>query len=330
MATKRFVILGMGAVGSILAFTLHESGHNIIGICRGEHYKQILDKGLQFERFNGNKSVLKCGQGFSVFNDYNSGKACLKTISKEDWVIITAKAYSIDGIIREYTDFLGSHGSVVLLQNGIGNEEIVKERIQNIEIFRGTTTMGAFLVEPGYVRHTGKGFTNLGYPNINYKDKNQKNIPKNMEKKVKELVDFFCDAGISTKFISEIDLILWEKIFINVGINAPAAIRNIPNGLLVESPKIMEQMKKAIVEAWSTGKSMGVPLEDTPEKYIELTYDVARKTAFNKNSMLQDLMRGKPTEIDFINGKIVDYAHKLGLNVPENEKLTEKIKKLEH
>ena len=88
-------------------------------------------------------------------------------------------------------------------------------------------------------------------------------------------------------------------------------------------------MRKAITEAWKVGKAMNIPLDDNPDRYIELAYDVARKTANNKNSMLQDLINKKPTEIDFINGKIVKLAKKLGIKVPENEDLTQKITELE-
>ncbi len=327
----RFFFLGMGAVGSLWASILLDQGCNqgckVFGFCRGKHYNEIKKKGLTFERLNGEISTIKEGDNFKVFNSFNAGKEALKTITDEDWLIITSKAYSLSDITTEYQDVLKNNESVLLLQNGIGNEEIVKEKIPKIKIYRGTTTMGAFLVKPGQIRHTGTGFTVLGYPRINYEKKGE--IPKKTIDKIQKLTALFNKVGIKSEYSSKIDLLLWEKIFINIGINAPASINNITNGKLVQSAEIMELMRKAITEAWNVGKTMNIPLDDNPDRYVELAYDVARKTANNKNSMLQDLLNKKQTEIDFINGKIVKFAKKLEIKVPENEDLTQKIMELE-
>jgi len=317
----------MGAVGSLWASILLDKGYQVFGFCRGKHYNEILKKGLTFERLNGKISTIKQGNNFEVFDSFRSGRNVLKTITDEDWLIITSKAYSLSEIITEYHELLKNSESVLLLQNGLGNEEITKEKIPKIKIYRGITTMGAYLVKPGRIRHTGTGFTIIGYPLVNYE--NESAIPKNAIDKIQKLTTLFNKAGIKSEYSDKIDLLLWEKIFINIGINAPASINNITNGELVQSTELMELMRKAITEAWKVGKAMNIPLDDNPDRYVELAFDVARKTANNKNSMLQDLINKKPTEIDFINGKIVKLAKKLGIKVPENEDLTQKIMEME-
>jgi 2-dehydropantoate 2-reductase len=323
----RFFFLGMGAVGSLWASILLDRGYKVFGFCRGKHYNEILKKGLTFERLDGKISTIKQGNNFEIFDSFRAGKKVLETITDEDWLIITSKAYSLSEIITEYHELLKDNESVLLLQNGLGNEEIIKEKIPKIKVYRGTTTMGAYLVKSGHIRHTGTGFTILGYPLINYE--NEGAIPKYAIDKIRELTGLFNEVGIKSEYSDKIDLLLWEKIFINIGINAPASVRNITNGELVQSAEIMELMRNAITEAWKVGKAMNIPLDDNPDRYVELAYDVARKTANNKNSMLQDLINKKPTEIDFINGKIVKLAKKLGIKVPENEDLTQKITELE-
>jgi len=323
----RFFFLGMGAVGSLWASILLNQGYKVFGFCRGKHYNEILKKGLTFEQLNGEFSTVKQGNNFEVFNSFRAGRKVLESITDEDWLIITSKAYSLSEIITEYHELLKNNESVLLLQNGLGNEEIVKEKIPKIKIYRGITTMGAYLVKPGHILHTGTGFTMLGYPIINYESEGA--IPINTIGKIQKLTGLFNKAGINSEYSNKIDLLLWEKIFINIGINAPASIKNITNGELVQSTEIMELMRKAITEAWKVGKAMNIPLDDNPDRYVELAYDVARKTADNKNSMLQDLLNKKPTEIEFISGKIVKLAKKLGIKAPENEDLTQKIMELE-
>ena len=146
---------------------------------------------------------------------------------------------------------------------------------------------------------------------------------------MKSLIDCFRKGPLSLEFDADIDVLLWEKIFINIGINAIAAINNIPNGGLIESEELRILMKNAITEAWEVANALNIPVDSSPDRYIEFTYSVCAKTKPNRNSMLQDLDNGRKTEINFINGKIVEYGKKFGISTPINQKLTHEIKKLE-
>ena len=227
----------------------------------------------------------------------------------------------------QYSNQILRHGSVLLLQNGIGNEEIVKEYCPESDIYRATTTYGALLEAPGSVASTGRGFTKIGFPKINrsYGSK----IDEEKTDKIKKIANVFSKADLKTEYTDDIDLVLWEKIFVNIGINALGTIHNICNGQLIEDDSIREMMKTAIAEAWNVAKSKNIDVKPSADPYINLTFNVARKTAANRNSMLQDISNGKPTEIDFINGKIIGYAEEEGVEVLVNKALTEKIKDLE-
>ena len=119
----------------------------------------------------------------------------------------------------------------------------------------------------------------------------------------------------------------WEKALINIGINAIGALTRLTNGELLKKDILKDLMAKAVEEALIIAKLKNI---DLPSKdYVNLMYKVALDTSANKNSMLQDILKAKFTEIDFLNGKIVNYAKKLGLKVPINETLTSLIKGLE-
>ena len=134
-------------------------------------------------------------------------------------------------------------------------------------------------------------------------------------------------SGLATEIVEDIIKESWEKVFINIGINAIGTLTRLRNGQLLEHESIKNLMRETVEEALKIAKFKEISF---PEKdYVDLTYDVAEKTYNNKNSMLQDILKGKKTEIDFINGRIVEYAKMLGERVPLNEMLTSLIKGLE-
>lgn len=323
----RFIILGMGAVGSLWASQLYLNGHQVYGLCRGQHYTKIKKNGLKFKNLTGKMEPIEINTNFNVFNKKSEAKSFFDKLTSDDCIMISSKAYSLKVIINEFKEEISNHGAILLLQNGIGNEEIVRELLYNVDIYRATTTYGAFLKTPGFIENTGAGFTKIGYPNIN-KDRSESEMVSRI-KKIKKIAQVFSECGLKTEFTTNIDLILWEKIFVNIGINALGTIHNITNGELLENNEIKQKMRDGITEAWKVAKLKNIDVEEEASSYIDLTFDVAKKTAPNRNSMLQDISNGKPTEIDFINGKILNYAEKLGIEAPVNKELTTKIRKLE-
>jgi 2-dehydropantoate 2-reductase len=114
---------------------------------------------------------------------------------------------------------------------------------------------------------------------------------------------------------------------VNIGINALGALTRLPNGKLLEIKGLKNIMAGAINEAKKVAVMKNIKLSE--RDFIAIAQDVAEKTAENKNSMLQDILNNKPTEIDFMNGRILKYARDLGINVPINELLTLLIRGLE-
>lgn len=296
---------------------------NVCLFGRKNHVDAINLKGLSIISPSSQILNIKNIRAFTDLKSYMNNNINKNGIF--DYMILSTKAYDIKNALSEYSDLLENAEFLILLQNGIGNEDIVKKSISKSKIIRLVTSHGAVLANPGKIKHTGKGFTKIGYPfkkNVFETHGEKTSLLKLRE--FKELLDL---VGIQTNIVSDIIANCWEKTFINIGINAIGTLCRLKNGELLEIQEIKFLMKEAIKEAIKVAnlKNIDIPNND----FVTSSYDVALKTKNNINSMLQDIIKGNKTEIDFLNGKIVQYANESGLEVPINKILTYLIKGLE-
>ncbi|MFW9939216.1 MAG: ketopantoate reductase family protein [Candidatus Thorarchaeota archaeon] len=325
----KIAIIGAGSIGSLFGGYIANLESKtlfteVILFCRKDHAKAINKVGLKIIRNQFTYDIKN-------IKAYENEKKIEEKISKNasvnfDFIFLTTKAYDIETAISQYKKVIDTSKYLIILQNGIGNEEIVSKICPKYKIIRVITSNGALLIEPGKVIHTGIGITKIGFPfhrlDFKLKDFEQRKLDLNL---LKNLLNF---AGLKTVVVDDIVSESWEKLFINVGINPIGALTRLRNGELLESNSLKYIMGEAVKEAIKVArmKKINLPKKD----YIALTYKVAKKTSKNKNSMLQDILNGKTTEIDFLNGRIVIYANKLGIEVPINKVLTTLIKGLEY
>ncbi len=321
-------IIGAGSIGSLFGGYIAniKSKKNKISVYifgRKYHIERINLKGLKLIIPPSNKITINNLISFINIKDYLD--QYLKYNIKFDFLILSTKAYDIEKTLQEYSDLLKKTTFLVLLQNGIGNEIIAKKFISESKIIRMITSHGANLIHPGKIVHTGTGFTKIGYP---FKKKVFEKYGKeqailNLER-FKNLLDL---AGINTSIVPNINIECWEKAFINIGINSIGTLCRLKNGALLENQNIKNLMKETILEAIKVAKLKKINLSNND--FVESCFNVALMTKDNINSMLQDILKGKKTEIDFLNGKVVQYANELDFQVPINELLTSLIKGLE-
>jgi 2-dehydropantoate 2-reductase len=240
-------------------------------------------------------------------------------------MFLTTKAYDIKKALLEYEALLKDTEWLVILQNGIGNEVLVEKYIPKEKIIRLLTSNGALLYAPGKVKHTGSGYTKIGFPFIKKGEKSAKS--NESFKNLNLLKELLTNSGFKTTLSDDIIRDSWEKVFVNIGINPFGALTRLRNGQLLENKKIKALMGDAVEEAVKIARLKHINLSE--QDFKALTYDVAKKTAENKNSMLQDVLKGKKTEIDFMNKKIMKYADELGVEVPINRTLSYLVKALE-
>ena len=137
----------------------------------------------------------------------------------------------------------------------------------------------------------------------------------------------FNRGGIDTQVVDDVDRLLWSKLIVNVGINALTALLRVPNGSLAQVRECELLMAQAVNEAVAVARALGINLDD--DQPLDRVHQVCALTAPNRSSMLQDILRGAPTEIEVINGAIVAKGRAVGIPTPVNLLLTQLVKALE-
>jgi len=218
-----------------------------------------------------------------------------------DLAVVTVKSFDTPAAARELAEC--SLGGVLSLQNGMGNEATLAGEL-DCPVLAGTCTYGARLAAPGTVECTGVGGITLGPAAGGH---------SRLADRVGEI---FRESGLETAVSTAMPAKLWEKLAVNAGINATTALARIPNGAVLDG-SVHEIAKKAAHEAARVGRTAGHDLSG--DRVVDRTFEVAAATAANTSSMQQDVLAERRTEIDAINGYVVDNAER---PVLVNETLT--------
>lgn len=221
--------------------------------------------------------------------------------------LVLVKSWQTKRIADQLAACLSPEGIALTLQNGLGNREILVQVLGKDRVALGVTTIGANLLAPGVVKLAGEGVITLGeHPRLEA-------IAGQLKK-----------AGFVVESLSNLESLLWGKLIINAAINPLTALFEIPNGALVDNPYARRTMKEVVTEAVAVASALGIPLPFADA--MEVVETVVRRTAENRSSMLQDVQRGAPTEIDAICGAIVLAGEKVGVETPVNRLLWQLIK----
>ena len=225
------------------------------------------------------------------------------------------KSYDTKEAIIHAKSLVGDNTRVLTLQNGIGNIEIIGEVVGADRVIGGVTNEGATLLDIGHIRHAGRGETVIG------------RIDGKIPVELRAIREIFNKVGFETRISRDIKGLLWSKLIINVGINALTAVTRLNNGRLIEFEGTRKILRDAVTEATKIAKRKRIKLiYDDPLAKVEA---VCEATATNVSSMLQDVLRKKRTEIDFINGVIVRQGQELSIPVQVNSILVDLVKTIE-
>jgi len=318
----RLGFIGAGAIGSLFGGYLANIKKMKIEVhlfCSHDHAVAIRKNGLKIKTEEKILSIKN-------LNVYDRNTKKLTIDFNFDYLFLTTKTYDTKEAIDQYRNIIDKSQYFVILQNGLGNEDLLLPLVEKRKILRIVTSHAALLSHPGQVTHTGKGFTFSGIPYFSSVEKEFGSY-EDIQFSLNRLNNLLNLAGFDSHIERDILLKVWQKAIVNIGINAIGALTRLKNGKIIEDEDLCDLMEKAVIEAVEVGKKMNIPL--SKNNCIELTYSVANQTYNNKNSMLQDILNGKKTEIDILNGKIVDLANKLKIKVGVNEILTLLIKGLE-
>ncbi len=302
----KIAVVGAGAMGSLFGAMLAEAGNAVwLYDVWVEHVQTINKDGLSIEREGKTRTL-----SIEATTDPEQ-------IGQAELVIIFVKSTHTASAAETARKLAGSDGAVMTLQNGMGNADILSEFINPERVLAGTTSHGATLLGPGSIRHAGVGATTIGAWSETEQGR----------ERARKLSDFFTRIGIESEAVDDVRSVLWNKLLINIGINAITALTAIKNGQLLDLEITRELSRNAVEEAMEIAGKMNIKVR---EDAVDHVYAVAEATAVNRSSMGQDVDNKRQTEIGTINGFIVRQAKRLGLQAPVNETLTALVETLQH
>lgn len=296
----KVVIDGSGAMGSLFGGKLAADGHDVTLVDTWEdHVRTLNENGLLISTPEGAEQTVEV----SAVTDPT-------TIESADVAFIFVKSIHTDSALRDAAPILGDGVNVVTVQNGLGNPETIAEYVPRKNIIAGTTAQGSILEGPGHITHAGKGPTSIG----RYYGEN--------DDKDYEIADLLTSAGIETEITDSVQDIIWDKVLVNIGINAPTALARVKNGLIAGTDSGRQIAKMAVSEAIEVAHAEGRFIRDD---MIEYVMEISEETGPNKSSMYQDFEAGRETEIETLNAEIVRRADRHEIAAPVNRTLTHLI-----
>jgi 2-dehydropantoate 2-reductase len=300
----QWVIIGAGNMGCVYGANLARIGEQVTFLDPWrEHVDQINGHGLRAVGLTGDFVV----QTRAVTDATQAPQA--------DAVLIAVNSYTTADAASAAKEVLKQEGFCLTIQNGVGNVEILAEALGGHRVLAGLSFQSGDLAAPGLIRHTNNGPTYLG------------ELDGAHSKRLLEVERLFMEARLNPVVVKDIVVTLWSKFVHNCGINAICAITGLRPGNIREVAALDEFQTRIIEEAVTLVRAKGIALADADPLAAIKEY-CAHK--FHRVSMAQHLDRGRPTEIDALNGFVARESKALGLAAPCNDALTRLVKGREH
>jgi 2-dehydropantoate 2-reductase len=287
------LVLGAGAIGSLYGAKLSKL-NEVTLIGRKEHVDAI------------NKSGLKIT---GIENSTFKVKAALKIneIRKNTLVLLATKVTNSEEAAKSIKNIVKKDTIILCLQNGLYSENVAKKILKNkCLVLRAVTNFGASFLNPGIVKYNSYSYTAI--------EKSDKSV---------EIAENFRRCGLNGYVSKDIKDDMWKKLALNCVLNPITSILKIKNNEI--SDERLNSLKKLVIdECANVAKKDGIRLDLDVEQLNN-----AFKNSLNISSMQQDLIKGKRTEIDYLNGGVAELGKKYGIKCPVNEALAEIIKGME-
>lgn len=296
METAPWHILGAGAIGCLFAHALHRSGGKPILVMRAGRTEKSLP--LTIER-DGERDTTRLD---AITPDDDA------SISR---LLVATKAQDVRDAVAGIAHLISDDGVVVVLSNGLGFVEQVVADWPRLDIYPATTTEGAYRIDAQRVCHAGRGETRFGRTGW-------QSPPTWFADWKHALQNCLWDEHISSA--------LWAKLAVNCIVNPLTALHGCLNGELGRRDDLAAEVTLLCGEIAHISRAAG--FVDIAGQLPELVARVIAGTAGNRSSMLQDVQSGRPTEIDFITGYLLQVAERHHIDAPHNRALLERIKTL--
>ncbi len=303
MEGSRILVAGAGALGSLYGAFLRRAGHHVTLLGRAAHLEAIHDRGLAVDGVFGEATA----RGFELAADAKDVGGPF------DLIVLAVKSYAVEPTAKPLDRALAENGRLLALQNGLGHVEALTALVGADRLLAAPVLIGATVPGPGRVRVT------VYAKPVKIGSASPQGIAG-----ARRWAEILSAAGIPSEPTDRLLAFLWEKMLYNLPLNALGALLRVPYGALAERAESRRIMDDVIGEAFAVARAEGADLlwADAAACRDHFYGTLLPPTVGHRSSMLQDLENGRRTEIDALNGYVVERGSALGLPTPRNLVLT--------
>jgi 2-dehydropantoate 2-reductase len=299
MTTARLqvAVMGAGAVGCYFGGMLARAGHDVTLIGRPQHVEAIMRDGLHMDA--------------TTFDEHVRVKASTDPAAVEgaQLVLFSVKSGDTERAGHQIKPYVGKDTVVLCLQNGCDNDQRLRAVLDEPEVAAAVVFLGSEMRAPGVVKHHGSG-----------------ELVIDPVRTIPDLARILDAAAIPTRVSDNVRGALWMKLIINCAYNAISALGRKPYGEIVPSPGVRDVMRDVIDECLAVATVEGISVPGDVDAAVRRIVETIPQ---QYSSTAQDILRGKPTEIDYLNGHIVRRGKALGISTPANQVLWAMVKLIE-
>jgi 2-dehydropantoate 2-reductase len=294
----RIAVVGAGAMGSVYAALFASAGNDVWAVdVDAAHVEAIRTHGLRVEGASGDRTV-RIGAATDPAE-----------VGEVELVVIATKSMHAAAAARLASPLFGDPTTVLTIQNGLGADEAVAEVIGGEALMVGVAGgFGASVLAPGHVHHHGLELVRLG------------EYAGPATERTERIADVWREAGFSVRTYDDVPRLQWEKLICNACYSGLCGVLELTVGEVIDDPHAWTIATRCAQEALDVARASGVVLEiDDCGRYVR-DYGSAIRGA--QPSVLLDLLAGRPTEVEWINGSVPREGAKVGVPAPANEMIT--------
>jgi 2-dehydropantoate 2-reductase len=293
-----FAVMGAGAVGGFFGAKLARAGAPVTLIGRPAFVEAVARDGLLFEHDGRIEAI-----GVTA-------TTAPAGVAGARYVLFCVKSGDTDEAVRVMAPHLAGDAVVLSLQNGVGNAERIRAQV-SCPVIPALVYAASQMPKPGHVRHTGGGSLVIGGAE---------------RARLDEIAALFARADVPVTVSPDIDAELWTKLLMNCAYNAVSALAMANYATMTAMPEVRGVMRAAADEVVAVAAAKGIRIDPG---VLDRMFDMGRTMPAQISSTAQDIAKGRPTEIDYLNGVVAREGEALGVTTPVNRTLHALVRLLE-
>ena len=306
MEKPSVVVVGAGGMGALFGAILQEGGLAVTLVdTNAEHVAAMKKYGLKITGFGGDRAI-----------DVDARETA-SYIDQADIILFQCKSHGTRDAASGVRHLVDKGAVCVSFQNGLGNEEVISEVVGAENVLGGLTAMAAVLEGPGLVRDFSRVPSSIG------------EMRGGASARAEAIAKAFTAAGLETHVSEDVRRDIWKKLLGNIAMSAASGATDMTSVEVLSVPELKATAFRALDEAFAVATAQGINLDhDAAVAGLEMI-TAPGGTGDNKSSLCVDLLNGRPTEVDFIYGSVIELGRKSGVPTPTLETLASIVKGLE-